>query len=200
MRATFRLLCLALLPALAGCGDLVPIAGPEPAATGGIAAVEEPRMIATFETRGAREPLALVSRRGAYEIWRNAGGTTITLREGVLNGTQALSPDLFSVEAAVPTDWRSLRRPALSERVHRYVDGNEDVIIRGYRCEISAAARDKIQMGDRSLATARTDESCGNATQSFTNSYWLDGSGRMVQSRQWIGPKIGYLRLNHFLP
>lgn len=198
MRAVAPLISILLLLEIPACSQVIEVSGQAPAADR--VTLDAPRMEAVFEARNLREGLSRVSRRDGFEIWRTDAGDTITLREGIVFGTLALTPDLFSVEAAVPSDWRFAARPVLTDRVHRYVDGDENVVIRGYVCEVSASVPDSIRVSGRSRAAERTDETCYNATQSFTNSYWLDGSGRMVQSRQWLGPEVGYLRLNHLLP
>ncbi|NDR58384.1 YjbF family lipoprotein [Aliiruegeria sabulilitoris] len=157
-------------------------------------------MTALIEDRGVTEALNLVSSRNGHEIWRAGSGDTLTLREGVIIGTTALTPDVVSVETTLPSEWLTAPRPAIASRVHRLADGDEQMFIRAYQCEYSASLPDQITLNGSVRQVSRTDEACNNPTQSFTNSYWLDGSGRMVQSRQWLGPKIGYLRLNYPLP
>lgn len=173
------------------------------AAEGVVITVGGPRpvtMRASLEDQGNVAVLTRVSLNGEHEIWRSETGDTITLREGVVVGTRSLTPDLFSVEATLPSQWRAAPRPATTDRIHRYVDGDLQEFIRGYACLISEDVPETFDLPDGRLQTLRTDEECFNATQSFTNSYWLDGAGRLVLSRQWIGPELGYIRLNHHLP
>ena len=193
---------------LAGCDDYVD-------RLNRIAGVEEPGefsipvpadgsrpvlMDAGLEKFGSSEALVRVSHRVSDEIWRAENGDTLTLREGIVLGTRALTPDLFSVDATLPSQWRAAARPASAHRVHRYVDGEEQVHIRAYTCVFSETRPDELPLGAETLQLYRTDEDCYNATQDFTNSYWLNGSGQMVLSRQWLGPELGYLLLKHYLP
>ncbi len=157
-------------------------------------------MDAGLEKFGSSEGLVRISSRGPIEIWRAEEGDTLTLRQGIVLGTRAFTPDLFSVEAALPSQWMDATRPATAERIHRYVDGLEQVYIRAYSCVFSETSRDELPLGAETLQLNRTDEDCYNATQSFTNSYWMNGSGQMVLSRQWLGPELGYLLLKHYLP
>ncbi|MDV7141368.1 YjbF family lipoprotein [Tropicimonas sp. TH_r6] len=208
MRHTAAALLLIPVMALAGCdgnvGRLERFTGVEQSEEFSIPIpVDGSRpvlMDAGLEKFGSNEALVRVSSRAGVEIWRSESGDTLTLQEGIVLGTRALTPDLLSVEAALPSQWLGAPRPATAPRVHRYVDGEEQVFIRAYSCVLSETSPVELSLGTETLLLNRTDEDCYNATQSFTNSYWMNGSGQMVLSRQWLGPELEHLVLKHYLP
>lgn len=207
MRKRVTWIILPFLLSMVGCDQIESLkrdVGVEDGAADGVViTVGGPRpvvMRASLEAKGNVAVLTRVSRNGDYEIWRSETGDTITLREGVVVGTRSLTPDLFSVEATFPSQWRTAPRPAATDRIHRYVNGDLQEFIRGYACLFSEEIPETLDLRNGTLQTRRTDEECYNATQGFTNSYWLDSAGRLVLSRQWIGPELGYIRLNHHLP
>lgn len=201
----FNLVLLIGALAVSGCGNGIDaIAGAETLSGGSGASPTRssnaPQMAAILEKSDGGAILRQVARNGDVTTWRAADGDTISLRDGVVIATQSLTPDILSVEGPTPSQWRGMPRPTRSSRVHRYVDGGGEVVIRGYQCEISAPVTDSVTISGKSRATRRTDEACNNVEHSFTNSYWLDNSGELVQSRQWLGEDIGYLRLQHRYP
>ena len=180
---------------LTGAQDLGGAAGSSTVAGDDVA-----QIAAILEDRESGAVLQLVARNDDVTTWRAAGGDTISLRDGLVVATQSLTPDILSVDALSPIQWRSMSRPVQTTRIHRYVDGEEKVVIRGYRCNFAEPVSDSVTISGRSRPARRHDESCFNADQSFTNSYWLDNSGELVQSRQWLGEEVGYLRLQHRYP
>ncbi|SDK67930.1 YjbF family lipoprotein [Aliiruegeria lutimaris] len=203
MRSTWHILALAaLVLGSSGCGTgFRSLTGAqELGGQAGTPHSEAPQIAAILESRDGGAVLRQVARNGDVTTWRSAGGDTLSLEDGIIVATQSLTPDILSVEGLFPSRWRSMARPLETTRLHRHVDGEEKVVIRGYQCEISQGVSDIVTIAGKSRPVSRTDESCFNADQSFTNSYWLDNSGELVQSRQWLGDDLGYIRLQHRYP
>jgi len=64
-------------------------------------------------------------------------------------------------------------------RVHRYLDGEDALQIRSFICDITA--------------TNPAREICQGQDTRFENEYQFDAGGRVIRSRQWVGPERQYL-------
>jgi hypothetical protein len=53
-----------------------------------------------------------------------------------------------------------------------------------------------VNLGVREATLRRFDENCRGTTIIFDNIYWVDGSGAIVSSRQYVSPTVAYLRSN----
>ena len=106
-------------------------------------------------------------------------GISVSLRHGVLVATRGLGFDLMTadVSAVIPAI-RNRSQEVI--RVHRYLDGEEQVVIRTFICDYSGAGT--------------VTETCYSDGLRITNTY--DLGGRAIRaSRQWVSPEQGYLRV-----
>lgn len=151
--------------------------------------VPAPHLAAWIERTGGTATLTAVSDNAGVITWLAPSGVTLATRDGMVIGSRGMVPDLLSadVDPVGPA-------PATVDRIHRYLV-QEEVVIRGWRCRrIPGEPEERTYGGTRRTVTAIT-ESCSNATSRFDNHYWLDAGGRVVESRQWLGPETGHLRL-----
>ncbi|UWR35713.1 YjbF family lipoprotein (plasmid) [Sulfitobacter sp. W027] len=105
-------------------------------------------------------------------------GISVNLRQGVLISTRGLGFDLMS--ANVSEVLASLRQGGSAVRIHRYLDGEDQIVIKSFICDY--------------VGNINITESCYGNDQTFENRYRMS-AGRVVVSRQWIGPQIGYISL-----
>ncbi|NNE50907.1 MAG: hypothetical protein HKN30_00715 [Sulfitobacter sp.] len=107
-------------------------------------------------------------------------GATVSLRSGVIVATRGLGFDLMSADVSDVT--RALRNGGGdATRIHRYLDGEDQVVILSLVCDI--------------VGGATLTETCYGDGIKITNTYRGRGTGTYAASRQWIGPERGYLRL-----
>ncbi|MFG6637684.1 YjbF family lipoprotein [Sulfitobacter sp. 1A12126] len=135
-------------------------------------------MIAQLEQN---ERASILVRKGVnrdVETYFTPDNISLSLKEGVLVGTRGLGFDLMSGDVAEVL--AGLRHGGQAVRVHRYLDGEDQIVIKSYICNYSG--------------NAQITENCYGKDHSFKNSYKMSG-GKVVASRQWIGPDLGYIRL-----
>ncbi len=133
---------------------------------------------------------------GQIVVWRSPDGAQIVLRDGLIMGTRALGNDLASADVNQSLHLLRTSGTGPARRVY-YVreDDNTQATVNA-RCEVSSMGPAKIEIVERSFSTTRMREVCLVGSDQITNEYWIDSSDKTVlQSRQWIGPRIGFLNL-----
>ena len=134
-----------------------------------------------------------VGRNGPVETWRGPDGFGLALdRQGVLISTRGFGFDLMASDAAATSAGLSARRAGAVERAMIHLDGEARQQRRVYRCDLKLEGAQTITIAGSKVALTRMAELCeGQDGFRFENLYWLDRSGRAIQSRQWISPEIG---------
>jgi hypothetical protein len=135
-------------------------------------------MIAQLEQN---ERASILVRKGLnrdVETYFTPDNLSLSLKEGVLVGTRGFGFDLMSSDVAEVIG--GIRHGGRAVRVHRYLDGEDQIVIKSYICDYSG--------------NTQVTETCYGKDHSFKNSYQMSG-GKVIASRQWIGPDLGYIRL-----
>jgi len=135
-------------------------------------------MIAELEQN---DRASIIVRKGMnrdVETYFTPDNISISLKEGVLIGTRGLGFDLMSADVSEVI--AGLRNGGQAVRIHRYLDGEDQIVIKSYICDYSG--------------NAQITETCYGKDHSFKNSYQTS-AGKVIASRQWIGPDLGYIRL-----
>ena len=207
MRALFTGLALALL---AGCGsdlnmvryfadlgaEVADLGKPQQDVRGQItpqmvAAAGRPVLFATLPQRGTQVVFVEDTRNGDSTSWLSPSNEAIVLQDGVLIATRAAGGDLISADVRdVRAALAGASGPA--ERIHRYLDGENHLVVHAYICDYSRAP-DVAAAYFGQLEVTRVDERCTGPQESFENRYWIAGSGDIVRSEQWVGPAVGHL-------
>jgi hypothetical protein len=85
------------------------------------------------------------------------------------------------------------------ERIHTFLNGDDQAVIRAYTCTITNNGPETIKLDNGATATRRMTENCQNRDQEFTNVYWVDTNrGRIVKSQQWSGEDFGAFAITTF--
>lgn len=212
-----RLVAAAALAALAGCGNpdtqrgqtsfylevgnalLARVTGAArgaPAAPAlptraAIDASEAPVAIVGIEASGQVATVNGIARNGRVTVYSTANAVTVALRDGVLVATRGLGPDLMS--AAVP-EAAALRRGAGGHRrVHDYLTGTDATRKVALDCTLAPAGTETLSLVGLTVPATVVVETCAGAGGLMVeNRYWFDRTGRIRQSRQWIGEAGGY--------
>lgn len=150
-----------------------------------------PDVLATVATRllileiPERDAVAVLSLAGTnqdVDTYLTADGVSISLRRGILVATRGFGFDLMTAD--VTETLAGLNdKSASAVRVHRYLDGANQIVQLRFVCAI--AFRDK----------KTAVENCSSATRLFENSYTFNANGGMVASRQWVSPEIGSIEI-----
>lgn len=120
-------------------------------------------------------------------------GYSVTLQDGVVVATRGLGDDLMAADvsevvAALAAGGGTARR------LHETLDSRDRIVARSFDCTIAAAEPEMVALPTRQVPALRFEENCTGSAVAFTNLYWLDAAGRIVQSRQLVSPTVAYLR------
>ena len=133
-------------------------------------------------------------RDGNVTVWRTGGNSQLVLRDGVLIGTKGLGNDLASADASPALAAVRSRGSSSGQRV-MYIRNDVNGVDRmSLSCEVRNMGAETLEIVERSFPTVHLREDCSNETGQITNHYWVDRRDSTVwKSRQWGGPKVGYL-------
>lgn len=106
--------------------------------------------------------------------------------------TSGLGSDLQNAEFNQLLTAMASGQGGTTQRVHLHLTRDFQQERKVFACEVTAGEPVGIRIADQSFSTLRFEEACENATESFTNVYWVDaGTGLIVQSIQWVHPNTG---------
>ncbi|MFV2033767.1 MAG: YjbF family lipoprotein [Halocynthiibacter sp.] len=166
-----------------------------------LARAGRPALVVSVEDRGAIAALMLTAQNGDVSTWVSVDNTTLSTRGGFVIATRGLGGDLMSADIAQTRQRIAGGSSGDAVRVHRYLDGEDQIIARSFVCDIRVRGPRSISIGDRRFATRLLQERCQGSDISFQNLYWFSqSSGEMLQSRQWVGPAVGSLAIRRILP
>ena len=152
------------------------------------------------EGSGQQDFLQLIATRddgtpGRVEVWKSSDNGQVILREGVLVSTRGLGGDLQSSSAGA-TIAAFDGRGGGGERVMVFdrQDGTAQTV--AFACDAAQLGAETIRIVDQRVPTYHIRETCVADRVRFINEYWVEtAGGRMRQSRQWVGPTFGYVRM-----
>ncbi len=138
-----------------------------------------PLKIAVLEDKNLASVLIQRQQNRDVVTYFTPDGISMAYKSGVLVATRGLGFDLM--EADVDEVLQSLRTGRNGAvRVHRYLDGEDQIVLRSFVCDYEGSAR--------------ITETCYSDGFSIENTYQMN-AGSVTASRQWIGPQQGYIRL-----
>ena len=135
-------------------------------------------LLVVHERSGATSLPQRVATAGGVETVLTEDGITLSFRDGVLVASRGLGLDLM--ESRVGDVVAALRGgAAAATRSHAWLDGADRLVTRSFACRY-AATSDGVR------------ERCDGIGLGFENLYVVRG-GRIVASRQWLGPEGGHI-------
>lgn len=147
----------------------------------------QPIVLIDFANTGNNALIAEIERNGPVHTYATSARQTVSFENGLVRGTRGLGGDLMSVELGSLPELVARRHSGATRREMRFLNG-EDITVRyQFTCSVQAGAP------SGQPRTTPMSESCtqtdGNIR--FTNTYQVDGHGRVLNSRQWLGPSLG---------
>ncbi|MGR3462109.1 MAG: YjbF family lipoprotein [Roseovarius sp.] len=144
------------------------------------------RLRVTLPATGARATLAPVARNGDVTVWQTLDGITLSFRDGVLIATRGLGDDLMSADVGGTLAMlRGTGAPGHYPQLRSYLDGEDRTVFRSFQCRRDARPG--------AGPPRRITERCVSPRDETTNTYWLDQTGKITRSRQWVSPAIDYM-------
>lgn len=152
-------------------------------------ALAGPVMRVQIPSRGANAALSRVAVNKDVETWLAIDNISLSFRQGVLVASRGLGFDLMVADAQNTLTAIATQSPDVYRRQMRYLTGDHQSFYLNAGCSIAFVGPEAIA-GQR---LDRVEERCKARNDLFTNVFWRDGSGRVVQSKQWVSPQVGYL-------
>lgn len=166
-------------------GEEAPAPPPDVLAQVALSSLKGPLLLAELEGADAVAVLGPFGQNGAVTTWSTEEFQTVSLEGPLVVATRGLGNDLMTV---------SQRGGA---RTYHLMDAANDPVTITVTCAIRAepSAPAKIA-GGKVISASRVSESCQGDGVEFTNTYWTKTDGVIRRSRQWLGPKTGYVELH----
>lgn len=135
-----------------------------------------------------------VGTNGDVTYWATPSGQSYALQDGVLIATRGMNFDLMSAQVGRSPDLIRRRATGNTEKVYRYLDGEDHEVELYAKCTVSPRGAETIRLvSGKSYATTKMRESCIAGRLTFNNYFWVDAAGTVVQSRQFSGAETGEL-------
>lgn len=142
----------------------------------------KPLIIATSLRVPVSSIMTMFAQNGDVRTYLSPDVISFSLRNGVVIASRGLGFDLMSadVSGVLP---RVRAGSGRAVRVHRYLDGENQEVLRSFVCDFST------------VAPRTVVEDCKSPDIEFQNRYVLDGAGNIAVSEQWISPKLQSYRI-----
>lgn len=168
-------------------------ASPTPAAVlGALAQVmqttDEPVMYVQIEQPEAITGVLRIARNGDYETFASADRVSLTFNHGVMTSTRGLGNDLMSSDVGGTLALLAQRKPGATTRVMRYLDGDEQTVSINFTCQVSVGDTIRVTVGEIDEDGKMMTERCQSENYQIANHYVVGRKGRVLQSKQWLGP------------
>lgn len=172
----------------AGSQPAAPAADPAQMAAEALSVNPGPLILAGLESMGTTQVLAMVGENNGLRTYMTKTEQALILRRGMLIGTRGLGNDLSTTEAGPSEALIRSGRSGRAERTLRYyaADGTERPL--PFTCTIGPGPRAGVMV-----------ESCERDGIAFQNNYLVSG-GAISVSRQWAGPRLGYITIQTLRP
>lgn len=157
------------------------------------AVAASPAPLVEIRTAARRTVAVKVAETQGVASYASADSVGLALRDHMLVSVKGLHSDVMS--SAGPTAARIAAGQGSHQRSYQILDGLGELQKLHFNCALSRGSAEDITVAERVFATKLVVENCENASGSFENRYWIDGSGKIRQSHQWIGSGVDFLRL-----
>lgn len=151
-----------------------------------------PRLEVAFPSRDLAGIMLLEAERDGVQTWLTADGATITLDQGFLTSTKGFGGGMSGSDTGQSAQLILGWGEGPAERFHSFLNGNDEIELHAYKCQIITLGSDSILLRGNPVSTRKLQEDCYGLRQAFTNTYWVqDSTGNIVQSSQWTGDFLG---------
>lgn len=147
----------------------------------------QPIILAQYPALRYLQLMAPFGQNRDVTTWSSTEFQSLALRQGMLVSSRGFGNDLMGTVG--PTTAQVARGAGTTIRQYVHLDGADQRVTREFRCNLATTGSEVIQVLARTYQTRKVVENCSGATGAFQNSFWFDGTGRMRQSEQMLGPK-----------
>ena len=152
------------------------------------------RLRVSLPSTGAVAALAPVAQNSDVTVWQTLDGITLSFRRGVLVATRGLGDDLMSADVEGDINLlRSRGGDGYYPHIRSHLDGEDRTVFRSYQCRRTGQAPTSVKVANQVMSARRIEVLCVSRGDKFTNIFWLDGTGRVIKSRQWVSTAVQYM-------
>lgn len=177
---------------LAGCQPaLQSIVGTQTSALATISptASAGPVMRVQIPSQNSNADLSRIAISNGVETWLTVDNISLSFRRGVLVASRGLGFDLMGADAQGTLTAIAGHGAPVYRRQMRYLNGVNQSTFLTAGCSMKVIGAETV----RGQRLTRLEEECQAGRNTFTNIFWLNASGAIVETRQWVSPEIGYL-------
>ena len=151
-------------------------------------------LLMTLASSEATVALVTAGGNGNRVTWVSADQISVTLEFGLLVATRGFTHDLMA------TDVSQVIKALVSSggtavRTVEFLDGLDQISTELLQCSIASDGVETLTILEKDYKTEKFDEVCANETFEFTNVYWINDHGRIVQSRQLVSRANGFVEI-----
>lgn len=165
-----------------------------------LAANPAPLILVSLESTGATQVMAMVGENGGMRTYMTPNMQALVIRSGMLTGTKGLGNDLSVAEVEGTANLIRARRAGQGSRTMRYISGDGTERPLPLNCTIAVGDAKSFSFAGTGWNATQVVESCEGSGAEVQNSYLVTASGHIPVSRQWIGPRLGYVTIQTIRP
>ena len=171
------------------------------AAAEALAKTDDERLVAIqFPTVKGQSVLRVIESNGPYDTWAAWGTTdrrTVTTKRGIITATRSVPPDLMSADVDEVLRLVTRREEGTAVYAQRYLDGNHKIVEAKSTCVVTRGYDKLVEYGEIRQPALQMFSSCVSADRQFVDLFLVGEDGRILQSRQWVGPVVGFAVMQH---
>ncbi len=144
---------------------------------------------------GLSEPGRIIQQNGDEVTVALQSGPTAAFDSGVLVSTRGFGDDLFALDSRGVLESLRAGGGSFTRRMET-LTSQDQIVTESFDCTATSSGTESVNLGLREVSLRRFDERCRGTAVIFENIYWIDASGEIVASRQYVSPTVAYLRSN----
>ncbi|TMV90845.1 YjbF family lipoprotein [Thioclava sp. BHET1] len=163
---------------------------PNALAAAALQSLKGPVVMVTFEANKTPMIGAMRGENGTMRTYQTPSNRAFVMRNGLLAGTRGFGRDLMSADTQAADRLIRSTTAGTAQRVYRYLDGGGAERPLPVSCTITPGAT--VDIGP--VKARQVAEHCEGSGARLDMSYLVAG-GTILQSRQWVGPGLGYVTI-----
>lgn len=158
-----------------------------------LAETSGPLELITREDNDGWSLMLRIEENNGYETFGSSDRRTVTMRNGILTASRGLGGDLMSSDISEVAPLIARRSAGQATRLMRFIGDEDQTAVIRFSCRISVGGAVPVKSGAVDSTARQVTETCTTSAREITNVYLVDGRGRSIGSKQWMGPSIGYI-------
>ena len=126
--------------------------------------------------------------------WLSEDNVSVVTENGLIVATRGLPRDLMAADV-IESRRAVLNGGGQVQQTRETLSDRDQISRELLQCSIAPELAEMITIVEKQVPAVRFTERCEGESVDFTNTYWVDANGVIVQSDQFVSPETGYLRL-----